>query len=261
MSEENKPAEDKPIDGEKKSEEQQVTLASKHEWAQLLTDESLKTNAEVTKYKSVDEMARVALRKDNVPTLSDTASAEDIMKFSKEHLKVTEESYTKDFTHKDLAYKYKLPAPTIEAFMKDVKQVELKDQEASTHKEIEKLKKEFNKEVPENVRETRLNAGLKALGYTSETFKETFTELEQAKLSLPITNLGKSQYSSLEKKVDQNDDDLPADIGVLSDNIKRLGAERMVALTRGQPTIEFDKQLSQYKLKYKQESKRLRMQV
>ena len=127
-------------------------------------------------------------------------------------LSVKEDGYSEDFKFKEQAFKNKLPAKLVEPFTKEVVETLTKSAETGKTELIEKLKEGSEDLRNEASFETRLNAGVKALGITFETFKKVFPlEVRYNKVFLKaITDLGKAQYTKDGQLVlDEKNPDVP----------------------------------------------------
>ena len=242
------------------TEPDKITLESKGDWATLIEDEGLKANSEVVSFESVDALASDYLKlktklssETSVKPLSDEATNEDYLKTSEAMLNVKEDSYSEDFKHKDLAFKYKLPHKLVEPFMKEVQEGGEKISAKTKEETLAKYKEQIKDKVPEEVFDTRFDAGLKALGFTREQYRETLPELERNKpeLVVAITKLGEQQYTNRQKDIiDGAKTDLPTDLGVLKTNIASLAAQRLEARLAKRDTFHIEDKLKTIKLQY-----------
>lgn len=246
-------------DNTNNSNEDKIELSSANEWAQLLGDEN-KNNTEVTKFKTVDELASAYGKlKAEVGTgkrlepLTDSATTDEVMESSTKLFNVTEDSYSEDFKHKDLAYKFKLPSKLIEPFIKEIGESTEKTSKAEESKTLAKYKEEILSKEPEETFQTRFDAGLKALGLTREEYQKELPTLvrNKPKLVLSIVELGKKQFTKGENKEIDNDSELPSDLGILSNHIADLARQRMKLKLQGRDHFQIDEQLKKYKMRHK----------
>ena len=238
--------------------DQTITLQNENDWSSLLSDKH-KENTEVTKFKTVNEMADHIVNMKKIGDLPNKESPiESIMEFNKTQFGLDEKSYSKDFKHSELALKYKLPNKLIEPFMTELESKNKKVAQDDEKTKLEEFRKKVEGEVPKEVFKTRFEAGLKAMGWTEEDYKAKFTPLERNNpdLVIALTKLGKAQYSQKQKDTDAGKDDLPADLGVLRANISDLSAKRMNAKLMGHDTFNIEEKLRQYQLRYNQEQQK-----
>ena len=245
-----------------KKDDQSITLSSKNEWAQLLDEETRKDPA-IVRFDSLEDLARAVINVKTKDTkLDDDSSTDDYIKASEETFGNAEADYSKNFEHKDLAHKFRLPKKLIEPFMEELKVSSEKSDEKSKEEQLKKFKKRIEEKVDKDVFDIRFDAGLKALGFTRDEFKEKFGEIgsHNPDLVIPITELGRKQYSDAQTKVDEGTSGLPEDLEVLSTKIRDLTRRRQdLKLAKGDYySIEKDIQklkLQHAKVQHKQRRK------
>ena len=237
------------------------TDPAKH-WSSDLIAPELRQNAEVTKFEKLDDLANAYVKlstqlasKTDVKPLDDNASYDDAVKTSEAMLNVKKEHYNENFKHKDLAFKHKLPAKLIEPLFKDLEENDKLETEKTRTSLLEKYREEISAKVDDKTLETRMDAGLKALGLTKNSYKELLPELERNKpaLVLAIAELGKKQYTTKQQKIlDDKDDSLPSDPDILRNMISELAGKQLLLSQKRQDTYHIDKELRNVKLKFKQ---------
>jgi len=246
---------------EQKEEQQssEITLKSKGDWRDLLEEPHLKSDEAILGHDSLDSLAGAYLKlktklssKASVEPLTDEASTDDFMKTSEAMLNVKEDGYSKDFKHKDLAFKFRLPGKLVEPFMKEMRDEEDKNVSRKNEELLKEYSDKIKEDIPEEAFETRFSAGLKALGFTPDEYKELLPEVERNKPDLvkAIANLGKKQYSDNQNKILEDKSDLPTDPDVLRDSIVSLAKQRLQARLDRQDTFHIDERLKNVKLRY-----------
>ena len=268
MSESQKPAVDpkaQPAEGNKDKPKSQP-----EHWTSSLQDENLKKNADVVSFTTIDALAEAYVKLNtklasdtttSVKPLTDEASYEDTAKTAEAMLNVKKDAYTEEFKHKDLAFKHKLPAKLIEPFFKDLEADTNKASADANAATLEKYKEEISAKIDDKTLETRMDAGLKALGMTRNSYKELLPELERNKpeLVLAIAELGKKQYTTKQQQIlDGKDDDLPTDPEILRSMISDLSSRQLTLSMSGQDTFHIDKELRNVKLKFNQVNQSVR---
>lgn len=247
------------ITTEPEENQNQIVLESKGDWRNLFDSEDLKKNETLLKHESIDSLASEYLKlstklqsKTDVKPLTKDSSDEDFLKTAEAMLDVKKDNYSEDFKFKEEAFKYRLPSRLVEPFLKDMTEQQTKLQEASKKELIEKHKKEINEAIPTEVFETRYTAGLEELGFTPDEFKKLIPEEHRTKPSLvkAITNLGKSRYSRQQKQIEDNEDNLPNDTGILKDQLSALVADRLKLKLNNQSTIDINEKIGAIKSKY-----------